>query len=88
MQTRLWLATKEYFELVSQDQILERKILTGTTAINKDAKQHQEEAQHRRGRYQGRARQGVHDSDRLLPPSAGRDNLAQGSRRNRPAQSR
>ena len=34
---------------MSQDQILERKVLAGTTAINKDAKQHQEEAQHRRG---------------------------------------
>jgi hypothetical protein len=53
---------------VSQDQILERKILTGTTAINEDAKQHQEEAQHRRGSIQGRARQGVHDPDPLLPP--------------------
>jgi hypothetical protein len=53
---------------VSQDQILERKILAGTTAINKDAKQHQEEAQHRRGSISGQARQGVHDPDRLLPP--------------------
>jgi len=26
--------------LVSQDQILERKILAGTTAINKDAREH------------------------------------------------
>ena len=39
MQTRRWLATKEHLELVSQDQILERKILAGTTAINEDAKQ-------------------------------------------------
>jgi hypothetical protein len=53
VQTRLWLAPKEHFELVSQDQILERKILAGTTAINKDAKQHQEEAQHRRGSISG-----------------------------------
>jgi len=53
VQTRLWLATKEHLELVSQNQILERKILAGTTAINKDAKQHQEEAQHRRGSISG-----------------------------------
>jgi len=36
-QARLWLAAKEHLELVSQDQILERKLLAGTTAINKDA---------------------------------------------------
>ncbi len=52
-QTRLWLAAKEHLELVSQDQILQRKVLPYTTAINKDAKQHQEEAQHRRGSISG-----------------------------------
>jgi len=52
-QTQLWLAAKEHLELVSQDQILERKVLAGTTTINKDAKQHQEEAQHRRGSISG-----------------------------------
>jgi hypothetical protein len=52
-QARLWLAAKEHLELVSQDQVLERKVLAGTTAINKDAKQHQEEAQHRRGSISG-----------------------------------
>ena len=35
--------------MVSHDQILERKVSAGTTAINKDAKQYPEEAQHRRG---------------------------------------
>jgi hypothetical protein len=44
---------EEHLELVSQDQILERKILAGTTAIKKDAQQHQEEAQHRRGGISG-----------------------------------
>src|SRR5579859_4645093 len=53
VQTRLWLAKKEHLELVSQDQILERKVSEGTTAINKHAKQHQEEAQHRRGSISG-----------------------------------
>jgi len=52
-QARLRLATKEHLELVSQDQILERKVSAGTTAINKDAKQHQEKAQHRRGSISG-----------------------------------
>jgi len=50
---RLWLAAKEHLELVSKDQILKRKVLVGTTAINKNAKQHQEEAQHRRGSISG-----------------------------------
>jgi hypothetical protein len=50
---RLWLAAKQHLELVSQDQVLKRKVLAGTTAINKDAKQHQEEAQHRRGSISG-----------------------------------
>jgi hypothetical protein len=54
--------------LVLPDQILERKILAGTTAINKDAKQDQGEAQHRRASISGQVAQGVHDSDRLLPP--------------------
>jgi hypothetical protein len=53
---------------VSKDQILKRKVLAGTTAINKDAQQHQEEAQHRRGSISGQGRQRVHDPDRLLPP--------------------
>jgi hypothetical protein len=52
-QARLWLAAKEHLELGSQDQVLERKVLAGTTAINKDAKHHQEEAQHRRGSISG-----------------------------------
>jgi hypothetical protein len=34
-QARLWLAAKEHLELVSQDQVLERKVLPGTTAINR-----------------------------------------------------
>jgi hypothetical protein len=38
---------------VSQDQVLERNVLAGTTAINKDAKQHEEEVQHRRGSISG-----------------------------------
>ena len=52
-QARLWLAAKEYIELVSQDQVLERQVLAGTKAVNKDAKEHQEEAQHRRGSISG-----------------------------------
>jgi hypothetical protein len=44
-----WLAAKEHLELVPQDQILERKLVAGTTAIHKDAKQHQDEAQRRGG---------------------------------------
>jgi hypothetical protein len=52
-QARLWPSAKEHLELVSQDQVLERKVLAGTTAINKDAKQHQKEAQHRRGSISG-----------------------------------
>jgi len=39
--------------LVSQDEVLEYKVLAGTTAINQDAKQHREEAQHRRGSISG-----------------------------------
>jgi hypothetical protein len=39
VQTQLWLAPKEHLELVSQDQILERKVLAGTTAINNDSNQ-------------------------------------------------
>jgi hypothetical protein len=42
--------------------------LAGTTAINQDAKQHQEEAQHRRGSISGQADHGVGDPGRLLPP--------------------
>jgi len=42
--------------LVPQDQILKRKVLAGTKAINKDANQHQEEAQHRRGIISGQRR--------------------------------
>jgi hypothetical protein len=53
VQTRLWLAAKEHLELVSQDQILERKVSARTTAINDYAKQHHEEAQHRRGSISG-----------------------------------
>src|SRR6266571_9541467 len=34
-QARLRLTAKEHLELVSQDQVLERKVLAGTTAINK-----------------------------------------------------
>jgi hypothetical protein len=41
--------------LVAQDQVLERKVLAGTTAINQDAKQYQEEAQHRRASISGQA---------------------------------
>ena len=52
---------------MAQDQVLERKVLAGTTAINEDAKQHQEEAQHRHRRRsisgQGAPRC-VHDPDR------------------------
>ena len=48
-QARLWLAAKEHLELVPQDQILECKLVAGTTAIHKDAKQHQDKAQHRGG---------------------------------------
>lgn len=38
---------------MAQDQILEHKVLVGTKAINKDAMQHQDEAQHRRGSISG-----------------------------------
>jgi len=55
-QARLRLAAKQHLKLVSQDHVLERKVLLGTTAINQDAKQHQEEAQHRRGSISGQAR--------------------------------
>ena len=68
MQTRLWLATKEHLELVSQDQILERKILAGTTAIKRTRSSIKRKPSTGAGAYQGRARQGVHDPDRLLPP--------------------
>ena len=50
---RLWLAAKQRLELVSRDEVLEGKVAAGTTAINQDAKQHQEEAQHRRGSISG-----------------------------------
>ena len=54
---------------MAQDQVLERKVLAGTTAINWDAKHHQEEAQHRRRSISGQgAPRCVHDPDRLLPP--------------------
>jgi hypothetical protein len=33
-QARLWLAPQQHLELVSQEQVLERKALLGTTAIN------------------------------------------------------
>lgn len=68
VQARFGLAAKEHLELMWQDQVLERKVLAGTTAINKDAQQRQEEAHHRRGSISGQGRQGVHDPDRLLPP--------------------
>jgi hypothetical protein len=52
-QARLWLAANEHLELVSQHQIFERKVSAGTKAINKDSRQHHEEAQHRRGSISG-----------------------------------
>ncbi|MHB8589705.1 MAG: hypothetical protein ACYDA0_12760 [Candidatus Dormibacteraceae bacterium] len=53
---------------MSQDQVLERQVLAGTTAINQDPKQNQRKASTGAAAYQGRARQGAHDPDRLLPP--------------------
>ncbi len=38
---------------MSKDQVLECEVAAGATAINQDAKQHQEEAQHRRGSISG-----------------------------------
>jgi len=35
---------------VAQDQILEDQVVAGATDINKDAKEQNEKAQHRRGR--------------------------------------
>src|SRR6266571_8581184 len=68
-QTRLWLAAQEDLELVAQDQVLERKVLAGTTAINQDTKRHREEAQHRRGSIsgQGAPRRGRSEIDFCRP---------------------
>jgi len=44
---------EEHLELVAKDQVLKRKVSAGTTAIKKDAKQHHEEAHHRRGSISG-----------------------------------
>ena len=62
-QTRLWFAPKQHLELMSQDQILERKVLAGTTAINQGAKQHREEAKHRRGSISGQGAPPLDDPD-------------------------
>ena len=47
--------------MVAQDKVLEREVFAGTTEINQDAKQHREEAQHRRGSISGQARRGLDD---------------------------
>lgn len=52
-QARLRPGPSEHFELVAQGQILEDEVAAGTAAINKDAKEQIEEAQHRRGRLSG-----------------------------------
>ena len=49
-QARLRPGPSEDFELVAQGQILEDEVAAGTAAINKDAQEQIEEAQHRRGR--------------------------------------
>src|SRR5665213_646540 len=68
VQTRLWLATKEHLELLSQDQILECKILAERQQSTRTRSRIKRKPSNGAGAYQGRARQGVHDPDRPLPP--------------------
>ena len=57
---------------MAQDEVLEREVFAGTTEISQDAKQHREEAQHRRGSIsgQGAPRSGRSEID-FCRPSAG-----------------
>src|SRR5260370_5383207 len=42
-QARLWLAAQQHLDLVSRDQVLERKVLAGKATIHKDPKHLQSE---------------------------------------------
>src|SRR5207245_9882133 len=52
-QERLWLAAKQHLEVVSKEQVLECEVAAGATAINQEAKQHQDEAQNKHRRISG-----------------------------------
>src|SRR6266571_4988659 len=79
-QARLRLTAKEHLELVSQDQVSSARSWRERQQSIKTRSSIKRKPSTGAGAYQGRARRGMDDPDRLLPPfSRSRSSSASGS---------